>query len=55
MHNKPVVILSYDKLYDDDIVVMHFAYNKDVKDAIKSIPYTIRNTFDKFRYSPEQV
>jgi len=52
MHNKPVVILSYDKLYDDDIVVMHFAYNKDVKDAIKSIPGTIWNTYDKFWYIP---
>ncbi len=52
MYNKPVVILSYDKLHGDDVVVMHFSYNKDVKNAIKSIPGTIWDRVNKFWYIP---
>ena len=53
MHNKPVVILSKDKLAGDDIVVMHFEYNDDILKVVRSLSHTHWNPTKKYWYIHE--
>ena len=54
MHNKPVVILSYDKLYGDDVVVMHFDFNENIKNIVKSIEGTDWEVKRRYWYIPAE-